>query len=283
MKDSATILHLTVRDLLLEGTGRLTASDSALLDAELLLARALGRTRSHLLTHPEQRVDEASIEHYRELIEQRRAAVPVAYILGQREFWSLALTVTPAVLIPRPETELAVERCLALLANDVAEVADLGCGSGAITLALAMERHRWRVVATDLSPQALQIARHNAAQLRLRNVEFLQGDWFAPLSGRRFALIVSNPPYVAGDDVALTALQHEPRLALTPGPTGLEAFETIVGEALPHLLPSGWLVLEHGADQAAAVAKMLVNAGFSHVRCHTDLAGRDRVTEAQRP
>jgi len=276
-------LHLTVRDLLLEGAGRLSASDSALLDAELLLAHVLERTRSYLLVHPEQVVGVTLAERYRSLIEQRRAAVPVAYILGQREFWSLPLAVTPAVLVPRPETELAVERCLALLANELAEVADLGCGSGAIALALATERRRWRIAATDLSAQALQVARINAATLQLDHLEFLLGDWFAPLACRRFALLVSNPPYIAGDDTALAALQHEPLLALTPGPSGLEALERIVAQAPSHLLPGGWLVLEHGADQAAAVAKMLVNAGFTHVRCHTDLAGRDRVTEAQHP
>jgi release factor glutamine methyltransferase len=282
MKDSTTVLHLTVRDLLLEGA-RSLPSDSALLDAELLLAFALGRTRSFLLAHPEQIVDAETAVRYRRLVTQRQAAVPVAYILGQREFWSLPLAVTPAVLVPRPETELTVERCLALLADGRAEVVDLGCGSGAIALALASERRHWRLLATDVSAAALQVARQNAARLNLGNVEFLHGDWYAPLAARRFALIVSNPPYVAGDDAALAALQYEPQLALTPGPTGLEALELIIAQAPTHLLSAGWLVLEHGADQAAAVAKMLVNAGFTHVGCHTDLAGRDRVTEAQRP
>jgi release factor glutamine methyltransferase len=283
MKDSATVLHLTVRDLLLEGAGGLSCADSARLDAELLLAWVLGRTRSFLLIHPEQLVDGASAGRYRHLVAQRRAGVPVAYILGQREFWSLPLVVTPAVLVPRPETELVVERCLALLGEDAIEMVDLGCGSGAIALALATERRRWRVLATDVSAEALQVARRNAGQLNLANVEFLHGDWYTPLAARRFALIVSNPPYIAGDDAALAALQHEPQLALTPGPSGLESLERIIAQAPMQLLPAGWLVLEHGADQAAAVAKRLVNAGFTHVRCHTDLAGHDRVTEAQRP
>jgi release factor glutamine methyltransferase len=217
-------------------------------------------------------------------VARRVAGEPIAYLTGQREFWSLPLHVNSAVLIPRPETELLVERALALLpgtqaaAGDV-RVADLGTGSGAIALALASERPRWALTATDRSEAALTVARGNAAHLHLGHVEFLAGDWFAPLAGRRFEAIVSNPPYVALGDGALAALRYEPAGALSPGPTGLEALRYLIAGAPAHLERNGWLLLEHGVDQAAAVAAALVAAGYGRVRCHRDLAGRDRVTE----
>jgi release factor glutamine methyltransferase len=194
--------------------------------------------------------------------------------------------VTPAVLIPRPETELVVERALALLPGTQAaagdlRVADLGTGSGAIALALASERPRWALTATDQSEAALAVARDNAARLNLGHIEFVAGNWFAPLTGRRFEAIVSNPPYVAAGDPALAALRHEPAGALSPGPGGLEALRQLIAEAPAHLERNGWLLLEHGADQADAVAAALVAAGYARVRCHRDLAGRDRVTEGR--
>jgi len=208
---------------------------------------------------------------YQCLLEQCAAGEPLAYLTGEREFWSLALTVTPAVLIPRPETELAVERCLALHDASPAAILDLGTGSGAIALALAVERPRWRIMATDFDAGALQVARGNAAQLGLQNVYFEHGDWFEPLRGRQFDLIISNPPYVAAGDPALQALRYEPAAALTPGSDGMEALRRIVLQAPAHLLPGGWLVLEHGAGQAAAVAGSLVEAGYARVRCYVDL------------
>ena len=274
----------TVRALLEHGWAQLAASsESARLDAELLLAHALRRPRSYLLAHDESRIDEATRARYQSLLARCAQGEPLAYLTGVREFWSLPLVVTPDVLIPRPETELAVERCLALRGATPATVADLGTGSGAIALALAVERPQWRIVATDRAASALQVARANAQRLGARNVEFLEGDWFAPLSGRQFDLIVSNPPYVAAADPALDALHYEPAAALSPGASGLEALRRIVLEAPAHLLQGGWLVLEHGAGQAADVARSLVGAGYARVRCHPDLAGRDRVTEAQWP
>jgi release factor glutamine methyltransferase len=274
----------TVRELLQRGWARLAgSSESSRLDAELLLAHALRQPRSYLLSHDDEPVAEATIARYQSLLQQCAAGKPLAYLTGEREFWSLALTVTPAVLIPRPETELVVERCLALHDASPAAIADLGTGSGAIALALAVERPHWRIMATDFDAGALLVARGNAARLGLQNVYFEQGDWFAPLQARQFDLIVSNPPYVAAGDPALLALRYEPAAALTPGTNGMEALRRIVLQAPAYLLPGGWLVLEHGAGQAAAVAGSLVDVGYARVRCYVDLAGRDRVTEAQWP
>jgi release factor glutamine methyltransferase len=274
----------TVRALLQRGWAQLAAtSASARLDAELVLAHALRQPRSYLQAHDDDRVDEETIARYRSLLARCAEGEPLAYLTGEREFWSLPLAVTPEVLIPRPETELAVERCMALRDAAPADVADLGTGSGAIALALALERRQWRIVATDRAAGALQVARANAQRLGVQNVEFLEGDWFAPLSGRRFDLIVSNPPYVAAGDPALGALRYEPAMALSPGASGMEALRRIVLEAPAYLLPGGWLVLEHGAGQAEELGRSLVGAGYARVRCHPDLAGRDRVTEAQWP
>ncbi|HEX4050062.1 MAG TPA: peptide chain release factor N(5)-glutamine methyltransferase [Steroidobacteraceae bacterium] len=257
---------------------------SARLEAELLLAHVLGRPRSYLLTHAEQPLAPEPAARYGSMLERAVDGEPLAYLTGEREFWSLTLTVSSAVLIPRPETELAVERCLALLADagPAPRVCDLGTGAGSIALALAAERPHWRITATDLSSAALEIARANARRLGLPQVEFLLGDWLAPLAGREFELIVSNPPYVGMHDPALDALRHEPRSALTPGTTGLEALHRLIPAARAHLTRGGWLVLEHGADQRVAVAAALVEAGYARVRCHCDLAGHDRISEGQR-
>jgi len=197
----------------------------------------------------------------------------------------LLLEVSPAVLIPRPETELVVERTLALLRPDAKEVADLGTGSGAIALAVASERPSLQVTAVDASADALEIARRNAARLQLGNVHFERGSWFTPFAGRRFDVVAANPPYIARGDSNLAADvgRFEPEIALVAGATGLEAIEQIVAQAGAHLQPGGWLVLEHGWTQAAAVRERLVRSGFAHVRSHADLAGHERVTEGSVP
>jgi len=274
--------NLTVAGLLAEGVRQLRASPggtepgaTADLDAQLLLAHVLAVPRTRLKSHPEDLPDPSRTQHYRHLLARRAAGEPLAYLTGSRDFWSLRLRVTPAVLIPRPETELLVERALALRTAADGSVADLGTGCGAVALALASERPRWHVVATDACADALAIARANAAALRLSRVELRHGDWYQPLLGERFDLLVSNPPYVAQDYPALatSSLRHEPPRALTPGLDALACLRTLVRGAPRHLAPEGWLLLEHGATQGTDVRRDLVDAGFRHVRSHRDLAG----------
>jgi release factor glutamine methyltransferase len=278
----------TVKSLLTEAIhGRFTAASSnpagiARLDAAVLLAHVLGVPRARLNSHPETLVDAAQSEHYRKLLARRAAGEPLAYLTGVREFWSLQLAVSPEVLVPRPETELLVERALLLNPASRARIADLGTGSGAIALALARERSQWQVLATDLSSAALAVARANAAALGLTHVEFRAGDWYEPLGTERFDLLLSNPPYVAAADPALRELRHEPPLALTPGEDAFAALRALVLGAPQHLVEGGWLLLEHGATQAAQLRAALVLAGFRHVRSHRDLAGHERMTEGQR-
>lgn len=255
------------------------------LDAELLLAHALGASRARLRSHPEEIPPAGAPERFLDLIERRAAGEPVAYILGRKDFWTLALSVCPAVLVPRPESELLVERALALHPGEHARAADLGTGSGAIALALASARPRWQITATDLSSEALEVARANAVSVGLTRVQIIQGDWLSCLTGRSFDLLLSNPPYVAPDDPALSQpeLMREPRLALVAADGGLAALRTIIRTAPDHLEPGGWLLLEHGATQAGAVAGELVARGFGRVRSHRDLAGSERMTEGQWP
>lgn len=281
----------TAAELLAAGAQRLRAITAAApdatpqLDAELLLARALSASRARLRSHPEEVPPPDAARRYLELIERRAAGEPIAYILGRKDFWTLELEVTPAVLIPRPETELLIERALALQAHPHARVADLGTGSGAIALALASARPGWQVTATDLSAAALAVARVNAVALGLERVQLIEGDWLECLDGSKFDLLLSNPPYIAEDDAALEQpeLRYEPRLALVAAEEGLAALRRIIRAAPAHLLPGGWLLLEHGATQAALVAGELVARGFGQVRSHRDLAGRERMTEGQWP
>jgi release factor glutamine methyltransferase len=254
------------------------------LDAELLLSYAFGTSRARLRSHPEAPGDDTRRKRYFAFIERRATGEPLAYVIGRKDFWSLQLAVSPAVLVPRPETELLVERALALRSEEFGRAVDLGTGSGAIALALAQERPGWLVSATDLSTEALTVARANAVTTHLERVQFLQGSWFAPLAGRTFDIIVSNPPYVAADDPAMQdpALRYEPRGALTPGPDAMASLRAIIESAPDHLERDGWVLLEHGASQAREVARELVARGLRHVRSHRDLAGHERMTEAQR-
>ena len=254
-------------------------SESPRLDAELLLATLLSLPRSALIARGDEPVALHDEHAYAELIAKRAGGVPIAYLTGSREFWSLPLKVSPAVLVPRPETEILVEQALALLPRDVhREVLDLGTGSGAIALSLAHERPRWAITGVDISSAALQVAALNAQALKLSHVKWRLGSWFDPVRLERFHLIVSNPPYIAAKDPALTALGAEPPTALIAGPTGLEALSAIIAQAPDHLLACGWLALEHGADQAHDVAQLLMQHGFDSIRTYSDFSGRPRVT-----
>jgi release factor glutamine methyltransferase len=274
----------TVDQLLREGHARLSAAD-ALSEAALLLGHALQRSRAWLFAHARDSVDAASAQRYRGLLDARVHGTPVAHLLGRRGFWTLDLEVSPDTLIPRPETELLVEAALERLPLDrPTQVADLGTGSGAIALALASERPLLSVLATDLSAAALAVAARNAAVTGLDNVRFAAGDWYAPLAGQQFTLIASNPPYIADDDphLGLGDLRFEPRQALASGADGLDALRTIIAGAAAHLLPAGWLLLEHGWQQGAAVRELLGAAGFLAVASLRDLEQRERVSLGQR-
>ena len=247
----------------------------------LLLAHALGRTRTWLYAHGDASVPADADATFEALMARRAAGEPVAYLLGQRSFWRFDLAVTPDTLIPRPETELLVELALARIPEQSAwRIADLGTGSGAIALAIAHERPRAHVVASDQSPQALAVARGNAMSLGIANIEFRTGDWWQPLAGERFELIASNPPYIEETDVHLGEgdLRFEPRAALASGIDGLDAIRAIVTDAPAHLRDGGWLLLEHGWTQATAVRALLRDAGFVDVATERDLEDRDRVT-----
>ncbi len=260
--------------------------DSARLDAEVLLAWLLERDRSFLHAHPEHVLDAELAGRYQALVERRAAGEPVAYLIGEREFWSLPLRVTPDVLIPRPETELLVEQALAHIPADAEyAVADLGTGSGAIALAIARERPRCRVRATDRSPEALEVAEANAKRLGIANVEFAAGNWGQALGERRFDLVVSNPPYVVSGDPHLTRgdARHEPRTALQAGPDGLDAIRVIGFQAKRHLVAGGWLLLEHGFDQGKAVRALLQRYRYSDIATVDDLAGQPRVSLGRAP
>jgi release factor glutamine methyltransferase len=277
-------VQLTTSDLLARGTALLApVLEAPSLDAGILLAFSLSVPRVRLKSHPEAERTPAELARYLALIERRARGEPLAYITGVREFWTLELHVNRAVLVPRPETELLVERALALRPAAPAQVLDLGTGSGAIALSLAAERPAWSILAIDASPAALAVARDNAHRLGLRQVSFADGNWFSGLGARCFDLVVSNPPYVAAGDAALLALKDEPRQALTPGEDALADLRLIIQTAPAHLYGGGWLALEHGATQAGAVAHELVARGFGSVRSHRDLAGQLRVTEGQWP
>lgn len=255
-------------------------------DAEILLAHVLGQSRGWLFAHGEAALGHGQALAFDRLLERREAGEPVAYLTGTRGFWTLELAVTPATLVPRPETELLVEQALAKIpATAPWRLADLGTGSGAIALALAKERPRAHMVATDLSEEALAVARGNAARNGIDNAEFRAGSWLVPLQDETFDLIASNPPYVADGDPHLAQgdLRFEPALALSCGSDGLNAIRGIVADAPPLLRAGGWLLLEHGLDQGAAVRALLVAAGFVGVETARDLEGRERVTLGQRP
>ena len=256
------------------------------IDVEALALHVFQLTRAALMTRAADTPTPADSERFRACIERRHAGEPVAYITGRREFWSLDLAVSPATLIPRPETELLVEQALAHIPADAAHIViDLGTGSGAIALAIAHERPSARVVGTDCSRDAIAIATANAARLHLTNVELRHGDWFTPLADLRAHVIVSNPPYVRADDPHLTRgdVRFEPREALASGENGLDAIRRIITTAPQYLTQGGWILLEHAPDQAPAVTALLRQYGFVDDARHTDLLGNNRLSMARRP
>jgi release factor glutamine methyltransferase len=275
-------MTMTLGTLLTEARQQLAASsDSPRLDAEVLLGHVLQVTRAHLYANPDRPVDAAQTSAYRTLIDARLAGRPVAHLTGEREFWSLPLRVSADVLVPRPETELLVEQCLDQLPEAAAcSMLDLGCGSGAIAIAVATERTGCSLTATDSSAAALDLARTNAARLCPGRIEFIAGEWFGPLGGRCFDVIVSNPPYVATGQSELTdpELAFEPAGALYSGPEGLDDIRLIINGASQHLNANGRLLLEHGFDQSASISALMRTAGFSDITTHADLAGQPRVT-----
>ena len=273
--------HPNVDALLSHGCHRIKSAE-----ARLLLAHVLEKSGAWLLAHGEETVQQAPAARFRALLEARAAGMPVAYLTGRRGFWTLDLAVTTDTLIPRPETERLVELALARLPPGArARIADLGTGSGAVALAIARERLQARVVATDASQAALGVAMRNAVDNAVPNVEFRHGDWLAPLIGERFDLIASNPPYIAEGDPHLQQgdLRFEPAIALSSGGDGLDDVREIVAHAGAHLVAGGWLLLEHGCEQGAAIRVLLAEAGFTEIATERDLELRDRVTLGRSP
>ena len=268
----------TIESLLSAAT--LPDSPTARLDAALLLAYVLGKSRSYLRTWPEQAVTGEQAQRFAALIERRRTGEPVAYILGRQGFWSLDLEVAPHTLIPRADTELLVETALALLPAGPARVLDLGTGTGAIALALASERPGWTLVGVDRVPEAVALAERNRVRLKRGNARFCESHWFSALAGERFQMILANPPYIAADDRHLGEgdVRFEPASALVAGPDGLDDIRAIIEQAPAYLEAGGWLLLEHGFDQAAAVRDLFAARGFITVESRRDLGGHERIS-----
>jgi release factor glutamine methyltransferase len=273
---------VSIEKALSEATARLReVSDAARLEAELLLARAIDMPRSFLFAHPEDPLDDGALQRLESTLARRLGGEPMAYITGTREFWSMELIVSPATLVPRPETELVVDIVLRDVPRKAEwQILDLGTGSGAIALALARERLLSQVTAVDVSADALAVARQNANQLSIANIEFLEGNWTEPVAGRTFNIIATNPPYVAAGDAALETLRSEPLSALAAGDDGLDAIRILARDCPSILADGGLLVLEHGADQKEAAAEILSSYGWQSIQCYDDFSGLPRVTSA---
>lgn len=277
-------MSVSIKSAILKASQSISG-DTAQLDAELLLCHLLDVNRTYLRTWPEQELNTVQQALFERLVARRANAEPVAYITGKQAFWSLELSVNADTLIPRPETELLVEQSLDKLGNIKSPmILDLGTGSGAIALALALERPDAQIFATDSSVAALKVARSNAQRYHLGNVEFVHTDWGRGLQANAFDLVVSNPPYIAADDpdLASDVRRYEPQSALISADEGLHDIRLIAQQAIDLLKPGGWLLVEHGWKQAAAVQKILSGEGFVDVQTLKDLAGHDRVTLVRR-
>ncbi len=278
---------MKVKDALSEAIKKLKSqSDSARLDAEILLAHTLIKNRSYLYAYPETSLSQTQWKIFQRLIHQREQGLPIAYITGTREFWSLPLKVNEDTLIPRPETELLVELTLSLLAHKPkARILDLGTGSGAIAIALAHEKPHWQITAADFSQAALQMAEENAAKFGLTNISFYHSNWFTSIPAEQnFDAIVANPPYIASGDPHLKVgdVRFEPKMALVSGKYGLLAIEHIIKHSIARLQPGGLLLLEHGFDQKSSVGSMLKDYGYEQIQCWQDHQGNDRVSGGSR-
>lgn len=267
-------------------SAELPDSPTARLDAELLLAAALGKPRSFLHTWPERIVSSEAAQTFDAYLKRRRTGEPVAYILGQQGFWNIDLEVATHTLIPRPETEMLVETALELLPGAIPHrLLDLGTGTGAIALSLAKDRPQWTVTAVDRVEEAVALAERNRQRLYLDNARVLQSHWFSAVEGQRFDLILSNPPYIADNDPHLVQgdVRFEPSSALTSGADGLDDLRLIVSQAPAHLEAGGWLLLEHGYDQGAAVRELLDRHGFEQIQTRRDLGDHERITFGRVP
>lgn len=251
------------------------------LDIELLLAHALNQPRAYLYAHPEKKLTAKEFELFESLLLRREQGEPVAYILGEAEFYSLRFIVTPDVLIPRPETELLVSYVLEKFKQKELSILELGTGSGVISVAIAKNRPNWAITATDISEAALAVARQNALYHKIATVRFLRSDWFSELAKETYDVIISNPPYIADEDTHLKALSFEPQLALRSGEQGMDAIRKIIGDAKSYLKPNGLILFEHGYEQALLVQKCFVENQFSDVKTEKDLSGHPRVTIAK--
>jgi len=261
-------------------------SPTARLDVELLLAAALGKPRSFLHTWPERIVSTEAAQAFAGYLQRRRAGEPVAYILGQQGFWNIDLEVATHTLIPRPETEMLVETALELLPGAISHrLLDLGTGTGAIALSLAKDRPQWNVTAVDRVEEAVELAERNRQRLHLDNAQVLTSHWFSAVKGKRFDLILSNPPYIASNDPHLVEgdVRFEPSSALVSGSDGLDDLRLIVSQAPGHLEPGGWLLLEHGYDQGPAVRELLNRHGFEQIQTRRDLGDHERITFGRAP
>ncbi len=286
MSDSQT----TISQVLLQGSQTLRCSDSAKLDCEILLLKVLNdseqtqHSKTSLMTWPEKQLTDKQIQQFSHYLKLRSEGMPVAYITGEQDFWTLSLSVTAATLIPRPETELLVECALEKIPETGEQnLLDLGTGSGAIALAIASERSKARVLASDFSQQALSIAQKNAEQLHITNISFCRSHWFNNIPGQQFDVIVSNPPYIAENDPLLeeNVRKYEPLSALHSGDEGMDDIHEIIKNSHSHLKPDGWIIFEHGYNQARAVQSLLQQYGFNRISTVNDLNQQPRVTMAK--
>ena len=271
---------MTISQLLQTAVQQNHASDTPVLDCELLLCHVLDVDRAWLKTWPDREVSSDHQQHFQQLLQRRIKGEPIAYLVGSQGFWTLNLKVSPDTLIPRPETELLAETALELALPRRARVLDLGTGTGAIALALASERPQWQVVGADLVPGAVELAKVNCQRHKLDNVTLLQSNWFSDIPAQLFDLIVSNPPYIKEGDCHLSEgdVRFEPASALVSPESGLQDLETLIGQSPDYLAASGWLLVEHGYQQGAAVRELFEQTGFSDVETRLDLNGLERIT-----